>query len=864
MSDCKGLVFTNKNCVGCNKCINVCSSNGACIPKESDIPGKFYVEVNSEKCIACGACFDACEHGAREYCDDTERFFEDLARGEKISLLLAPSFAANYPDEYKEILGGLRNLGARRIINVGFGADIAAWGYVKCIKDGFMGGISQPCPAVVSYIEKYEPELLPKLFPIQSPLICAATYARKQLGITDKFAFISPCIAKKIEIDDPNTHGLVSYNVTFYHLMNYIKKHNIKGDPCTDEIEFGLGGIWPMPGGLKENMMWLLGEDVFIRQIEGEKRLYGYLRKNAGNIVSNESGFMMLDVLNCESGCLCGTAIDKTRPTGDDAFSFILRAKNYIKANAVSDAWKHDMMPSERCDALMKQFADLDINDYKREYTDRSANTRLKMPTDDELELVFLDMRKDTEEKRTINCMACGNESCKEMAIAIYNGFNSKRNCVHMMKDLITEEQEQLRYLAEYDQALGIYNRRTVERYMLENYGLGSRYAVIVADLNGFKGINLTYGTEAGDILLKKVAGSLKELAAEKGWMLGRYGGDEFIVVVPGVNLMEESEEIGLLKKVVACPIMIGSEKITLSAGIGISNSDGETESTEHILNAENAMFVSKANGKSKAVVFSKEQRDKMLEENEIGEMIVDAIENDGFYMLYQPQVDTKTKQVTGYEALVRMKRGGVYPGQFIPIAEKNGWIWKIGRITTELVVRQLAEWRDCGHELCPVSVNFSSNQLRDEGYIDFLDELLKKYDIPTRYFKIEITESVFMGDSNQSRNLFERFKEMGIKLLMDDFGTGYSSLGYLTYVPVDVIKLDKSFVDNFLVEGKDSFIKNIIQLVHDLGKGMIIEGVEEKDQYERLREFGADTIQGYYFSKPIPQEEAISFVPKS
>ena len=182
--------------------------------------------------------------------------------------------------------------------------------------------------------------------------------------------------------------------------------------------------------------------------------------------------------------------------------------------------------------------------------------------------------------------------------------------------------------------------------------------------------------------------------------------------------------------------------------------------------------------------------------------------------------------------------------------------------MTTELVVRQLDEWRKEGHELHPVSVNFSSNQLSDTGYVDFLADLLKKYDIPSKYVEIEITEGIFLDRSSQVEELFRRFKELGIRLLMDDFGTGYSSLGYLTYIPVDTIKLDKSLVDNYLIDGKDAFINDVIRLVHHLDKEMTIEGVEEEWQYSRLREFGADTIQGFYFSKPLPADEAIRFVP--
>ena len=171
------LVYTNDNCIGCNKCISSCpvlNANKAII-----VDGKPKIEVNEEQCIACGACFDACEHGAREYLDDTEQFFADLKKGEKISLLLAPAFLANYPKEYESVLGGLKQLGVNRIISVSFGADITTWGYIKYItENNFTGGISQPCPAVVNYIEHYVPELIPKLIPVQSPLMCGAIYAK--------------------------------------------------------------------------------------------------------------------------------------------------------------------------------------------------------------------------------------------------------------------------------------------------------------------------------------------------------------------------------------------------------------------------------------------------------------------------------------------------------------------------------------------------------------------------------------------------------------------------------------------------------------------------------------------------------------
>ena len=174
------LIYTNDNCVGCNKCISVCPVLTANRAVEEN--GENRIIVDGEKCISCGACFDACAHEARSFHDDTERFFEDLKKGDRISLLLAPAFLANYPREYGSVLGGLRQLGVNRIISVSFGADITTWGYIKYITEHkFTGGISQPCPAVVRYVERYLPELLPRLMPVHSPLMCGAIYAKKYM-----------------------------------------------------------------------------------------------------------------------------------------------------------------------------------------------------------------------------------------------------------------------------------------------------------------------------------------------------------------------------------------------------------------------------------------------------------------------------------------------------------------------------------------------------------------------------------------------------------------------------------------------------------------------------------------------------------
>jgi len=443
-----GLVKTNENCIGCNRCIRACSCTGANIAVEKERGN--IIEVNPDKCIACGACIDACEHNAREYVDDVERFFEDLKRGANISVLIAPAFLANYPGEYEKYLGMLKKLGVNRFISVSFGADITTWGYIKYITErNYYGSISQPCPAVVGYIERYLPELLPKLMPVQSPMMCAAIYVKKYLNVSDKLAFISPCIAKKNEIDDPNNKGYVSYNLTFSKLVKYLKENPVSGyTPYKDEIEYGLGSIYPMPGGLKENVYWLLGEDALVRQMEGEHHMYEYLRRNKDRIKGGKTSYLFVDALNCTNGCLYGTGVDNRKTLNEDVFMTIQKIRSNSKNDSKKSAWGRNATPKKRIEALNKQFADLNLNDFVRKYTDRSADCAFKVPSNTELEAIFTKMRKDTEEKRHIDCGCCGYDTCKDMAVAIYNGFSHRRNCVHYIKDRAYEEKDKAMALA--------------------------------------------------------------------------------------------------------------------------------------------------------------------------------------------------------------------------------------------------------------------------------------------------------------------------------------------------------------------------------------------------------------------------------
>ena len=372
-----------------------------------------------------------------------------MKKGEKISLLLAPAFLANYPREYATVLGGLKKLGVNRIISISFGADITTWGYIKYITEHqFTGGISQPCPAIVGYIEKYIPELIPRLVPVHSPMMCGAVYVKKYMKVPDKLAFISPCVAKKNEIDDPNCGGYVSYNVTFDHLMRYVREHGISGPAVKDEIEYGLGSIYPMPGGLKENVYWFCGEDIFIRQIEGEKHAYEFLEDYKKRVLGGKELPFMVDALNCAKGCIYGPGVEKEKNGSDDTLYELHKIREVSKWNDKKHAFSRKLTPKQRLDRLNRQFKDLDINDFIRHYTDKSRGLEIRQPDTAQLDAIFASMDKRTMSEQSIDCSACGYATCKDMAAAIHNGCNNQNNCIQYIKSKVEQESEAARQMA--------------------------------------------------------------------------------------------------------------------------------------------------------------------------------------------------------------------------------------------------------------------------------------------------------------------------------------------------------------------------------------------------------------------------------
>lgn len=436
------MIVTNENCISCNKCIRDCPVLTANKSSDSSI------DVNDEACIKCGACFKACQHRARDYEDDTEQFLADLKAGKKISILVAPAFVANYPNDYKQIYGYLKSLGVVNIFSVSHGADICTWAYIEYIKKtGKTGLISQPCPAIVSYIEKYKPELIRSLIPLQSPMMCEAIYLKEYKHVSEDLVFISPCIAKGDEIHDKNTKGLIKYNVTFKKLLSVIGGSYHSAKAYNDVIDYGLGSLYPHPGGLRENVNFFLG-NVQVLQVEGTSEAYKFLDTYVDR--KGEKPFLV-DILNCSKGCLRGTAVDEN--IDDVTVELTIgKAKDLIVSKPIKkgifhklgvvNPWNNTLSYEERWSAFKQQFLDLKLEDFSRKYEDKSV--KVSIPSKVEENEIFNSLLKETTQDRCIDCGCCGYSTCKMMVEAIHNGVNNKENCIYYNKKVADLEKQEV------------------------------------------------------------------------------------------------------------------------------------------------------------------------------------------------------------------------------------------------------------------------------------------------------------------------------------------------------------------------------------------------------------------------------------
>jgi diguanylate cyclase (GGDEF)-like protein len=434
------------------------------------------------------------------------------------------------------------------------------------------------------------------------------------------------------------------------------------------------------------------------------------------------------------------------------------------------------------------------------------------------------------------------------------------------------ELQPELLRLAQTDPLTGLLNRRAfferTEDALAQARRSGFACAVIVFDLDRFKEVNDLFGHKLGDDLLVAIAATLRRNLRTTD-SCGRLGGDEFAILAP--NLKSANDAMEIAEKVVAMLASIteiGDVRVDLQISAGISVSPMDESDAEGLLShADMAMYKSKVSKRGAVNFFDANMDAAVKERRALKRRMRDAIEKNGFYLHYQPIVDARTRMLIGVEALARWRDTEdkvIPPDLFIPLAEESGAITPLGsRLLAEACgwLRQLGDRKRLS---VPVSLNISPIECRDPGFGLRLISAIERFQVPPNFINIEITESTIIQNIQVTRENLRLLKHYGVGVHMDDFGTGYSSLSVLRDLPLDALKIDKSFVaDIGKVNGSETIIQAIVDLAKKLGFSTIAEGVETAEQAEFLRDLGVNALQGFYFSRPVPADQLSGMLDK-
>lgn len=424
--------------------------------------------------------------------------------------------------------------------------------------------------------------------------------------------------------------------------------------------------------------------------------------------------------------------------------------------------------------------------------------------------------------------------------------------------------ESELEFQTNRDALTGLANRNLLRDRLEQAISYAYRYGhpiwVLFVDLDRFKFINDTLGHQAGDVLLKAVATRVQSSVRDTD-TVARMGGDEFVLVLP--ERMDAGLSTGIVKRImdaIAQPLTIEGHEFFISCSIGLSvyPSDGTTPE-ELIKHADVAMYRAKETGRNNFQFYTSEMNERALERLRIEGDLRNALERNEFVLYYQPQVDLRTREIVGVEALIRWQHpelGMVAPMRFIGLAEETGLIVPIGAWAIHEACRQARLWQQNGLGHLRVAVNLSARQFSQQDLVDTVATALNESGLAPQYLEIELTESLVMADVDHAIGILRELKALGVKLSIDDFGTGYSSLSYLKRFPIDVLKIDRSFVNDITIDPDDAaIVTSIISLAHSLRLQVIAEGVETIEQLSYLRKHECDQIQGYFFSRPIPAE---------
>lgn len=428
----------------------------------------------------------------------------------------------------------------------------------------------------------------------------------------------------------------------------------------------------------------------------------------------------------------------------------------------------------------------------------------------------------------------------------------------------ITEQrkiEEKITELAYFDHDTGLPNRmkftEQLETMMLRAKKKKRMLAVLSVDIDRFKIINDSLGHFAGDMILKEIAYRIEKVLPS-GAYIGRFGGDKFTVALSkDVHVDDVMKTAKLILQEIANPVFHKGQDYFVTASIGVSfyPEDGLDEQTL-LKNADIAMNLSKNHGGNRVTFFSTEMNDKAMNRLELESYLRKALQKNEFYLMFQPLIDLNTGEIFGSEALIRWNHpnhGLISPGDFIPLAEETGLIEEIGSWVLRTACKQNKKWQSLGNENLSVSVNVSAYQFQQPGFLKEVKRALNESKLEPHSLTLELTESTMLSNVDYSIQTMQALQNLGVKVSIDDFGTGYSSLSYLKDLPINTLKIDRSFINNLRVDTSDiAIVKAIITMGHGLEVKVLAEGVETKEQIELLKELKCHYAQGYYIHRPL------------
>jgi diguanylate cyclase (GGDEF)-like protein len=430
--------------------------------------------------------------------------------------------------------------------------------------------------------------------------------------------------------------------------------------------------------------------------------------------------------------------------------------------------------------------------------------------------------------------------------------------------------EELLRHEASHDRLTKLPNRLLFDEQLslalVTAQQRGETLAVAFLDLDRFKTVNDTLGHAAGDQLLQQVTERLQGCLRQCD-TISRWGGDEFTLLFPHTNGVEDVRKLAQrILDVLSAPFHLESQELYVSASLGVALFPYDGEDVETLLkNADTAMYRAKQQGRNNFQLYSPEMNTQARKRLELETDLRKAITKNEFLLHYQPQIDIHTGEISSVEALIRWRHpqlGLVPPNQFIPLAEETGMIGAIGRWVLETACRQHQAWHTAGLPPIRIAVNLSADQFQQPNLVKTIVQILQKTNIEPQYLELEITESMAMQDVDFTISVLRELQQMGIQIAMDDFGTGYSSLNSIKHLPLNTLKIDKSFVRDLMTDPSDTAIAQaVVALGHGLNLKTLAEGVETMEQLEFLRSLGCDGAQGYLFSKPLPAEAIVEFL---